>query len=165
MTDASTRPARPDDVPAIDALVRALAQYEKEPDAVEATAADLARALFGPDPHVHCEVAEVVGDAGLEVVGMAVWFVSYSTWRGRHGIWLEDLFVHPAHRGRGLGRALLGALAEQCRTRGWSRLEWAVLDWNAPAHGFYRSIGAAPQDDWTTWRLDGAGLTALGSTT
>jgi GNAT superfamily N-acetyltransferase len=161
----TVRPARPDDVDAVHALVRELAVYEREPDAVEATVEDLAAALFGPDPRVHCHVAEVDevadGSGGPRVVGMALWFVSFSTWRGRHGIWLEDLFVRPEHRGSGAGRALLRSLAEVCAERGWARLEWAVLDWNTPAHGFYRSLGAAPQDEWTTWRLDGDGLHAL----
>lgn len=162
MSDATIRPARPDDAPALHALILALAVYEKEPDAVEATDADLAAALFGPDPRVHCHVAEVAGPDGTpEVVGLALWFVTFSTWRGRHGIWLEDLFVDPAHRGTGLGRRLLASLAAECASRGWTRLEWAVLDWNTPAHGFYRSVGAAPQDAWSTWRLDGDGLQHL----
>lgn len=143
------RPAEPGDVTAVDGLIRELAAYEREPDAVQATAADLATALFGPDPRVHCHVAEV--DA--QVVGMALWFVTYSTWRGRHGIWLEDLYVRPEHRRLGLGRALLATLAGVCAERGYPRLEWTVLDWNTPAHAFYRTIGAAPLDDWTTWRL------------
>lgn len=162
MSAPTVRPARPDDVTAVHSLVRELAVYEREPDAVEATVEDLSSALFGPDPRVHCHVVEAVDDEGhVEVVGTALWFVSFSTWRGRHGIWLEDLFVRPEHRGTGAGRALLQTLAAECTARGWTRLEWAVLDWNTPAHGFYRSIGAAPQDDWTTWRLDGDGLRDL----
>lgn len=164
MTEPTVRPALPADVPALHALVRALATYEREPDAVEATPDDLAAALFAPDPRVHCHVAEVTDDGGAPVLaGLAIWFVSFSTWRGRHGIWLEDLFVDPAHRGAGLGRRLLATLAAECTANGWTRLEWAVLDWNAPAQGFYRAIGAAPQDEWTTWRLDGDGLRALGA--
>lgn len=151
------RPARPDDVPAVHALVRELAAYEREPDAVEATAADLRDALFGDDPRVHCLVAE----RDDVVVGTAVWFVTFSTWRGRHGIWLEDLVVGEAARGHGVGRALLAGLAAECARRGWTRLEWAVLDWNAPAQGFYRALGAAPQEEWTTWRLDGDALAHL----
>ncbi len=151
------RPARAADVPAVHALVRELAAYEREPAAVEATVEDLHAALFGDDPRVHCLVAEV--DAA--VVGTAVWFVSFSTWRGRHGIWLEDLVVGEGARGTGVGRALLQALAAECGRRGWTRLEWAVLDWNAPAQGFYRALGAAPQQEWTTWRLDGEALDAL----
>jgi GNAT superfamily N-acetyltransferase len=159
MTQCRVRPATESDVPVIDALVRELAVYEREPDAVEAAPEDFHRALFGPDPRVHCHVAEVAdGDSSWQVAGMALWYVTFSTWRGRHGIWLEDLFVRPEHRGLGLGRALLQALAAECTERGWARLEWWVLDWNAPAHGFYRGAGALPQDEWTVWRLDGDAL-------
>ncbi len=159
----------------IDAMVRELATYEREPDAVTATVEDFRAALFGPDPRVHAHVAEVAAhertdpdgadadapddqDAGWQVAGMAVWYVTFSTWRGRHGIWLEDLFVRPEHRGVGIGRGLLQALAAECVARGLPRLEWWVLDWNTPAHGFYRSLGALPQDEWTVWRLDGPAL-------
>ena len=144
------RPALPDDVPVIDALVHELAVYEKEPDAVEATPGDFATALFGPDPRVHCHVAEVRPPGGEpEVVGRALWYVTFSTWRGRHGIWLEDLFVRPEHRGAGHGRALLQALFD--RADG-GRVEWAVLDWNEPSIRFYRSLGARPVDGWTRYR-------------
>jgi GNAT superfamily N-acetyltransferase len=148
----------------MDAMVHELAEYEKEPDAVEATPQDLHTALFGPDPRVHAHVAEVADDTaegGWRVVGMAVWYVTYSTWTGRHGIWLEDLFVRPTARGAGLGRALLRALAAECAERGYRRLEWWVLDWNSSAQGVYRAIGAHPEDDWTVWRLDGEGLGSL----
>jgi GNAT superfamily N-acetyltransferase len=167
------RPAVPADVPAIDALVRELAAYEREPDAVEARPEDFAAALFGPDPRVHAHVAEVDAGDGAGggiggtcrgepgVVGVALWYVTFSTWRGRHGIWLEDLFVRPEHRGLGLGRALLGELAAEADRRGYARFEWWVLDWNTPAQGFYRALGATPQDDWTVWRLDGDGLAEL----
>ncbi|MFP5346172.1 MAG: N-acetyltransferase family protein [Actinomycetes bacterium] len=166
MTEGRVRPATPDDVPVIDRLVRELAVYEKEPDAVEAVPEDFRVALFGPDPKVHCHVAEVVDDTGkAEVVGMALWYVTFSTWRGRHGIWLEDLFVRPGDRGLGLGRSLLQVLAAECTARGYARLEWWVLDWNSPAHAFYRSLGARPEDEWTVWRLDGDRLSALGGTT
>ncbi len=156
------RPAEPGDVAAMDRLIRALADYEREPDAVEATADDLGDALFGPDPRVHAHVAEVAVGDGWEVAGMVVWFVTYSTWKGRHGLWLEDLFVVPEHRRLGLGRALLATLAGVCEERGWPRLEWWVLDWNAPAHRFYESLGARAEDEWTTWRLDREALRALG---
>ena len=147
------RPAEPGDVTAVDGLIRELAAYEREPDAVQASVSDLAAALFCPDPRAHCLVAEVDAGDGRQVVGMALWFVTYSTWRGRHGIWLEDLFVSPEHRRLGLGRALLSTLAGICLERGYPRLEWTVLDWNTSAHAFYREVGAAPHAGWTTWRL------------
>jgi GNAT superfamily N-acetyltransferase len=148
------RPARPDDVATVVRLVRELAEYERAASEVRLTETDLHAALFGPTPAVFCHVAEVAGD----VVGFAVWFLNFSTWLGRHGIYLEDLYVRPEHRGKGLGRALLGALARTCADRGYGRLEWWVLDWNEPAHGFYRSLGARPMDEWTVWRLDGENL-------
>ncbi|SDQ08576.1 GNAT family N-acetyltransferase [Quadrisphaera sp. DSM 44207] len=157
------RPATEADVAAVDAMVRELAAFEREPDAVQASPQDLRAALFGPDPRVHAHVAEVDGpDGAPTVVGMAVWYVTYSTWTGRHGIWLEDLYVRPAARGAGLGRALLAALAAECLERGHRRLEWWVLDWNAPAQAVYRAIGARPEDAWTVWRLDGRELEDLG---
>lgn len=151
------RPAIPEDVPALHRLVHALAAYEREPDAVQATEQDLRAALFGPEPVAACHVAEHAG----EVVGFALWYRTFSTWTGRPGLWLEDLFVVPEARGTGLGRALLQALAGVCIERGWTRFEWWVLDWNTPAQGFYRSVGALPQDDWTVWRVDGGALADL----
>jgi len=159
------RPAVPGDAERISTLVRELATYEREPDAVRATPDDFRTALFGPNPRVHCHVAEISGPDGPLVVGMALWFVSFSTWEGRHGVWLEDLFVEPQYRRLGLGRALLEILAQLCVERGYRRLEWWVLDWNTPAHDFYRSLGAVPQPDWTTWRIDEAALTQLGGST
>jgi GNAT superfamily N-acetyltransferase len=158
------RRARPDDVPAVLALVHELATYEREPDAVVATEQQFRDALFGPDARVHCLVADDGGDGG-EVVGFAVWFVNFSTWLGTHGIYLEDLFVRPQARGTGLGRALLTELARIAVERGYGRVEWSVLDWNESAQGFYRSLGAAPQDEWTVWRLTGAPLRTLGHDT
>ncbi len=157
------RSATREDVPRILALVRDLAAYEKEPDAVEATEADFTSALFwrSGTPTTHCEVAEVDG----QVVGLALWYVTFSTWTGRHGLWLEDLFVDPDHRGTGLGRALLARLAQIAVERGYRRVEWWVLDWNAPSIAFYRSLGAVSQDDWTTFRLDGSALSELGTPT
>lgn len=155
----SIRPAVRADVPVILELVHALAAYEREPDAVVATEDDLARALF-PDsgePHTSCHVAEADG----VVVGMAVWFLTFSTWTGRNGIWLEDLFVLPEHRGTGLGKALLASLARVCVERGLPRLEWTVLDWNTPSVEFYRSLGASPLEEWTTQRLVGDELARL----
>lgn len=160
MPDPRVRPARPADVPAILALVRDLAAYEEAPQECVATEADLTAALFPPDghPNAFCHVGEVDG----RVVGMALYFLNFSTWTGRHGIWLEDLYVEPAQRGSGLGKALLQSLAEVCVQRGYPRLEWTVLDWNAPALEFYHSLGARGMDEWTTHRLDGAALEALG---
>ena len=151
------RTAAPADVPVLLELVRELAVYEKEPDAVEATEDLLAAALFGPSPVASCHVAEVDG----AVVGFALWYVSFSTWQGRPGLWLEDLFVRPAARGHGLGKALLQVLAQVCIERGYGRFEWWVLDWNVDAQGVYRSLGARAEDDWTVWRVDGAQLQAL----
>ena len=155
------RPAREEDVHAIDRLVHELAEYEREPDAVLATADDFHAALFGPNPLVHCLVAEADAEGSVEVVGFAVWFVSFSTWRGRHGIYLEDLFVRPDRRGSGLGRALLRELARICVERGYARLEWNVLDWNEPALGFYRALGAEALDTWTMHRISGEALERL----
>lgn len=115
-------------------------------------------ALFGPAPALFGHVAEFGG----EVVGCALWFLNFSTWRGAHGIYLEDLYVRPAQRGSGLGKALLAALAANCVEHGYSRLEWAVLDWNSPAIEFYRSLGGEAMDDWTVFRLTDTALTTLG---
>ncbi len=155
---APVRAAVPADVPALLQLVRALAAYEREPDAVEATEADLHRGLF-EDRTCSAHVVEVDG----QVVGFALWYPTFSTWTGRPGLWLEDLFVLPSARGGGLGRALLQELAGLCLERGWARFEWWVLDWNAPAIGFYRALGAVPQDAWTTFRVSGGALRQLGS--
>jgi GNAT superfamily N-acetyltransferase len=155
------RPATAADVPVVLELVRELAVYEREPDAVEATEEQLREALFGAEPVAWCHLAL---DADGVVVGFALWHLTFSTWRGTAGIWLEDLFVRPAARGTGLGRALLSELARTCTDRGYSRLAWWVLDWNEPAVGFYRSLGAAPQADWTTFRLDGEALARLATT-
>jgi GNAT superfamily N-acetyltransferase len=151
------RPAVLADVPVLLELVRELAAYEKASDAVETTEEMLAAALFGPSPVASCSVAVVDGT----VVGFALWYVTFSTWKGLPGLWLEDLFVRPAARGRGLGRDLLAALAGICVERGWARFEWWVLDWNTDAQGFYGSLGARPEDEWTVWRVDGEPLREL----
>lgn len=156
------RPARPGDEHALIGLVHELAEYERESDQVAATAGDLAGALFGPDPRAWCHVATDPHSGA--VVGMALWFRTFSTWTGRCGMHLEDLYVSPASRGRGTGRALIAALAAECVARDWPRLEWAVLDWNTPAIGFYRAIGAVPMDGWTTNRVTGESLAALAAT-
>jgi GNAT superfamily N-acetyltransferase len=132
----------------------------REPDAVENTVEALEESLFGANPQVFAHVVERAG----EIVGIAIWFVTYSTWTGRHGIWLEDLFVDEAHRASGYGKALLAALAAVCVERGYSRFEWTVLDWNEPSIGFYRAIGAEPMSEWTTQRLTGAALAAVAAT-
>jgi len=158
----SIRPARRNDVAALHGLVLELAAYEREPDAVRASAADLERALFAEHPLLHALVAEAPGDDGeAEVAGMALWFVSYSTWRGRHGIWLEDLFVRATARRLGIGRALLTELAAETVRRGYARLEWTVLDWNTPALAFYASLGAEAMSEWTTHRVSDGALTSL----
>ena len=136
-----------------------LAAYERAADEVAAVVADLDRALFGAAPALFAHVAELDGT----VVGCAIWYLTYSTWTGRHGIWLEDLYVQPAARGTGLGRRLLAALATECAERGLRRLEWAVLDWNEPALRFYHALGAAPVAGWTRHRLDGEALRRLGA--
>lgn len=152
------REATPDDVAAILDLIHQLAVYELEPDAVHNTEELLHQHLFGPNPRVFCHVLDDVVDGQVQVVGIAVWFETYSTWEGVHGIWLEDLFVVPQLRGRGHGKKLLVYLAELAVARGYARYEWSVLDWNTPAIDFYQSLGAYPMDGWTTYRLDGAAL-------
>ena len=152
------RAASAADVPAILACIRGLAEYERLAHQCAATEALLHETLFGAEP-----VAEVVlAVAGGEAAGFALWFRSYSTFLARPGIYLEDLFVFPAHRGRGLGRRLLAHLARTAVERGYGRVEWAVLDWNADAIRFYESLGAVPMGDWTTYRLTGDSLSALG---
>jgi GNAT superfamily N-acetyltransferase len=149
------RPALDSDVEEILRLVHELAEYERSADQVRATAEQLRTALFGPAPAVHALVAE---DAERRVVAFALWFLNFSTWEGVHGIYLEDLYVEPAHRGSGLGRALLGALAEIAVQRGNARFEWWVLDWNSPSIDFYRRLGAVAMDEWTVYRLSGDAL-------
>ncbi|MCW2600579.1 MAG: GCN5-related N-acetyltransferase [Frankiales bacterium] len=151
------RLATPADVPVVLQLVKELASYEREPDAVRASEDDVHAALFGPDPVASCHVA-LMDD---EVVGFALWYRTFSTWQGKPGMWLEDLFVRPEARGNGLGTALLVELARTAVARGWMRFEWWVLDWNEPAQGFYRSLGARPEDAWTVWRVDGEALQSL----
>lgn len=139
------RDADPSDLPEILAMVRELAEYEREPDSVVADAEEFAAHVFGEDAVARVLIAEAADGA---TAGFALWFRTFSTWLGRSGIWLEDLYVRPEHRRRGLGRALLAEL--RARTQG--RVEWAVLDWNTPAHEFYRGLGAFPLDGWTIWR-------------
>jgi GNAT superfamily N-acetyltransferase len=145
------------DVPAVVGLVHELAEYERAPEHCHLTHAQLDAALFADHPALFGHVAL----AGDTVVGCALWFLNFSTWRGVHGVYLEDLYVQPAQRGQGLGRALLVELAAECVRNDYGRLEWAVLNWNEPSIGFYRSLGAQAQDEWTTYRLDGTALSAL----
>ncbi|MGZ4670354.1 MAG: N-acetyltransferase family protein [Blastococcus sp.] len=158
----SVRPIRPDDVPAVVGLVRELAEYERALHEVRLTEEQLAGVLFGDSPALfgHVAIAEDGVHPG-QVVGVALWFLNYSTWRGTHGVYLEDLYVQPQYRGSGLGKELLRTLAEVCVERGYSRLEWSVLDWNAPSIDFYKAHGAVPMDEWTVFRLTDDALTAF----
>ncbi|WP_068261387.1 GNAT family N-acetyltransferase [Janibacter limosus] len=160
MSHPDIRPATTADIPDILRLVQDLAAYEKEPDAVEATEEDFTAALFPSkgEPTAYCHVAEAGDGKERHVAGIALWFLTFSTWTGKNGMHLEDLFVEPRHRGSGLGKALITELARECRERGFRRLEWTVLRWNAPSIAFYESIGATPQTEWETYRLDGSGL-------
>lgn len=153
------RPVSPGDVPAVVGLVHELAAYERAPDECTLSDDQLRSALFRESAALFGHVA-TAGDA---IVGCALWYLNFSTWRGVHGIYLEDLYVQPEHRGAGAARALLTELARECVGRGFARLEWAVLDWNEPSIGFYRSLGAVPQEEWTTFRLEGDALARLGS--
>jgi GNAT superfamily N-acetyltransferase len=156
----TVRPIRPDDVPAVVGLVRELADYEESLHEARLTEEQLTDVLFCDSPALFGHVA--VADDGAhpgEVVGMALWFLNFSTWRGTHGIYLEDLYVRPQHRGAGLGKELLRTLAELCVERGYSRLEWSVLDWNTPSIEFYKAAGAVPMDGWTVFRLTDDALT------
>jgi len=148
------RPATTDDVETVHRLICDLAAYEHAAHEVVATVAQLHDALFGDDVHVHCHVAELDG----EVVGLALWFLNFSTWLGTSGLYLEDLYVTSACRGQGIGTTLMRALANICVERGYARFEWSVLDWNTPSIDFYRSIGAVAMDEWTTYRLEGDAL-------
>jgi GNAT superfamily N-acetyltransferase len=155
----TVRPVRPDDVPAVVRLVRELAAYERAEHEALMTEEQLRDALFGESPALFGHVA--TADGSDEVVGLALWFLNFSTWRGTHGIHLEDLYVSPGARGTGLGRELLRTLAQECVDRGFSRLEWSVLDWNTPSIDFYRATGALPMDEWTVFRMTGDALTGF----
>ena len=156
----SIRPATPDDLPLIAELIRALADYEKLLHEVRFDDATLATRLFGPRPYAEVIIGEVDGVAE----GFALFFHNFSTFEGKPGVYLEDLFVRPDARGSGLGKALLSELARLAVERDCARLEWSVLDWNEPAIGFYKSLGAKPMDEWTVFRVDGAALTDLAGT-
>jgi len=154
MTDWIIREAQPGDEERILSLIHELAHYEKAPDEVAARPSDLTRALFSEAPSAECVLAERDGQA----LGFALFFTNFSTWTGRPGLYLEDLFVREAARGSGIGKALLLHLAALARQRDYGRMEWSVLDWNQPAIDFYRSLGATPMDGWTVYRLDRAAL-------
>ena len=151
------RRARPGEAGLVLSLVCELADYEKLRHEVEASEADIDAALFGANPRLFCDIAEWEN----EPAGFAVWFINFSTFSGRSGIYLEDLFVRPLQRGKGIGKALLAHLARECVENGWSRLQWSVLDWNTPSIEFYKSLGAVLMDEWTVCRLSGPPLTAL----
>ncbi|HZC25654.1 MAG TPA: GNAT family N-acetyltransferase [Actinopolymorphaceae bacterium] len=158
MPDPRVRRVRESDVDALVGLVHELATYERAPHDCHLETDQLRHALFCAAPAVFGHVAEVDG----QIVGCALWFLNFSTWRGTHGIYLEDLYVRPEQRGAGLGKALLTALAEECVRGGYARLEWSVLDWNTPSIAFYTSLGAKPMDEWTVFRLTDDALATLG---
>jgi len=153
----SIRPVRPGEAGLVLELVRELAAYERLLDSVDATDQMIDAALFAPTPRVFCDIAEWEG----RPAGLALWFLNFSSFRGRHGIYLEDLFVRPAYRRRGIGRALFRHLAQRCVADGWARFEWSVLDWNAPSIEFYKSLGAELLDEWTVCRITGDALVRL----
>ena len=153
------RPARQDEAPIILQLIKDLAEYEKAPDQVAASETEILNTIFAEYPKVFCDLVEVDN----QIAGMAIWFLNYSTWQGKHGIYLEDLFVKPEFRGRGYGKALLQHLAKICNDRGYGRFQWWVLDWNSPAIEFYRSLGAEPMSEWTVYRVSGKPLEDLGN--
>jgi GNAT superfamily N-acetyltransferase len=153
----SLRDAEPDDILVVLGFVRALAEYEKLLHEVAAQEADYRRSLFGTPPRAHALLVEKEGEA----VGFAVWFYNFSTFLGRPGLYVEDVFVQPEHRGGGIGQAIFAELARRAIAEGCARMEWQVLDWNEPAIGFYRRLGARAMDQWTTQRLEGDALAAL----
>lgn len=153
------RPAKREEVGEVLQLIQDLATYEKAPDQVEASKDDLLNTIFAKEPRVFCDLVEVDG----QIAGMAIWFLNYSTWQAKHGIYLEDLYIKPEFRARGYGKALLKHLAQICDKEGYGRLQWWVLDWNSPAIEFYRSLGAEAMDEWTVYRTSGQALKDLGN--
>ena len=153
------RPAKREEVGEVLQLIQDLATYEKAPDQVEASEDDLLSTIFAKEPRVFCDLVEVDG----QIAGMAIWFLNYSTWQAKHGIYLEDLYIKPEFRARGYGKALLKHLAQICDREGYGRLQWWVLDWNSPAIEFYRSFGAEAMDEWTVYRTSGQALKDLGN--
>lgn len=156
-TTLEIKPATVADVPTILRLIRELAEYERAPNDAVATEAQLHEVFFGPQPSAQV----LIGREANEPVGFAVYFFNFSTWLGRPGLYLEDLFVRPEARGRGNGKALLARLAQIAQERGCGRIEWAVLNWNEPAIEFYKKLGAKPMDEWTVYRLTREGIAAL----
>jgi len=148
------RPAKREEVGEVLQLIQDLATYEKAPDQVEASEDDLLNTIFAKEPRVFCDLVEVDG----QIAGMAIWFLNYSTWQAKHGIYLEDLYIKPEFRARGYGKALLKHLAQICDKEGYGRLQWWVLDWNSPAIEFYKSFGAEAMDEWTVYRTSGQAL-------
>ena len=153
------RPAKREEVGEVLQLIQDLATYEKAPDQVEASKDDLLNTIFAKEPRVFCDLVEVDG----QIAGIAIWFLNYSTWQAKHGIYLEDLYIKPEFRARGYGKALLKHLAQICDKEGYGRLQWWVLDWNSPAIEFYKSFGAEAMDEWTVYRTSGQALKDLGN--
>ena len=153
------RPAKREEVGEVLQLIQDLATYEKSPDQVEASEDDLLNTIFAKEPRVFCDLVEVDD----QIAGMAIWFLNYSTWQAKHGIYLEDLYIKPEFRARGYGKALLKHLAQICDKEGYGRLQWWVLDWNSPAIEFYKSFGAEAMDEWTVYRTSGQALKDLGN--
>ena len=152
------RPAKTTDIDEILALIYELALYEKAPEEAKATKSQIMESFFSDNPKVFCEIVEVDG----EIAGFAIWFLNYSTWQGKHGIYLEDLFIRPQFRGRGFGKSVLKYLAQICVDRGYGRFQWWVLDWNTPAWDFYLAKGSIPMTEWTMHRMQGQALKDLG---
>jgi GNAT superfamily N-acetyltransferase len=163
MAPGLIRRARPEDIAEIVQMVRELAEYERAAHEATATEEQFHQALFGPEPKVFAHVVEHATDDGRTLGGFALWFLNFSTWLGRHGLYLEDLYVRPELRGTGYGKSLLSTLAQECVDNDYGRLEWWVLDWNEPALGFYGSLGAVPMDEWTVHRVTGDDLRRLAS--
>ena len=153
------RLAEPEDVNDIHRLIYELAVYERAPEAMVASIEQIRDSLFTQHPVAFCHVAEVDG----KIVGIALWFLNYSTWLGKPGIYLEDLFVQPEYRGHGIGKGFMQTLAQLCIERGYERFQWWVLDWNEPSIDFYKSLGAVPMDEWTVFRLSGEALKKFAS--
>ena len=162
MSDLHIRPAGPQDVPCILRFITDLAIYEREPDAVEASEEMIHQSLFGPEPRVFALICEHESGGGeCQAIGFAIYFFNYSTWLGRHGIYLEDLYVDPDARGCGAGKALLQAVAREALARDCGRFEWSVLKWNTPSIEFYEACGARPQSEWVGYRMDRAAIEAF----